>query len=438
MKLRRLALLGWALPVFAQYAGPAILSRGEAPGSLSPPEIKFRPFVEIAGTYNTGLSGVATTDAQGSLPNVDSYGLTVGFGVSGVHSWRHTKLSLSYLGNLADYYQNTEYDYISQSLHLGIQHQIARHVSISLREDGGVSSRGFGLFGLSQTVAYDPTQAYVPTTDFFDNHTYYLSSQADAIYQRSARLSFGFGGDNFIYRYSSHSLTGSLGLGAHGDMQYRLSRHTTAGGGYRFNHFTYSRLNAATDAHSFSLSLSHSLSARTEFSVSAGAMRVEQKFIQNVAVDPVIAAILGIGTTTEISHAVVWGSVWSGRLSHVLRSGVLFANAGRSLTPGNGLFLTSYVTTVGGGYTYTGLRTWSLSALVHSNWAKSVGNIQGDYNDLAGGISASRRLMRSVHLVFGVEARQYRSPNFHNYNRLTTGAHVGLGFTPGEVPLRIW
>src|ERR1035437_10553014 len=41
---RMLAVLAWAMPLFAQYAGPAILSRGEAPSALAQPQIDFRPF----------------------------------------------------------------------------------------------------------------------------------------------------------------------------------------------------------------------------------------------------------------------------------------------------------------------------------------------------------------------------------------------------------
>src|SRR5579871_6178251 len=100
--VRVLTLTGVALPAFAQYAGPAILSRGEAPAAMSAPEIKFRPFVELTGIYSTGLAGVAT-DAQGNVANVDSAGIELTFGVSGTHSWKHTKLGLDYRGSLDHY-----------------------------------------------------------------------------------------------------------------------------------------------------------------------------------------------------------------------------------------------------------------------------------------------------------------------------------------------
>jgi len=436
--VRVLTLFGSALPVFAQYAGPAILSRGEAPAAMSAPEIKFRPFVEIAGGYQTELAGVAVTDSQGNLPNVDSYDLTLTWGVSGSHNWKHTKLGLDYRGSLADYVQKGTYDSLSQSFLLGISQQITRHISLSLRENAGVFTRAFGLGGLSQTVSFDPSQSYVPTTDFFDNRTYYLSSQADLKIQKTARLSFDLGGDSFLTRYRASGLVGTNGFGARGDVQYRISRRSTIGAGYHFEHFAYNGQYGSADAHSVAGTFSRALAAKLEFSASLGAARIEQTFIQSVPVDPVIAALLGVSTTTEIAHFVSWIPVGSVRLAQVFRQGVAYLSAARAITPGNGLFTTSYTYNVSGGYTYTGIRRWSMSSLATYDRSRSVGNFIGTYSDVAGGLAASRQIARSVHLVFGYDVRRYSSPTFLNYNRSVQEGHVGLGFTPGDVPLRIW
>jgi hypothetical protein len=433
-----LTLFGLALPVFAQYAGPAILSRGEAPAAMSAPEIKFRPFVELTGGYETGLSGVAVTDAQGTLPNVSSYELALSWGVSGSHNWKHTKLGLDYRGSLSHYGQHGTYDSIAQSFLLGITQQISRHISLSLSEGAGVFQRAFGLGSLSQTVPFDPSQTYIPTADFFDNRTYYISSQADLKIQVSPRLSFDLGGDNFLTRYRAKGLIGTTGLGARGDAQYRLSRRSTIGVGYNFQHFSYGRDFGAADVHSIAGSFSRALAAKTEFSASVGASRVEQKFIQQVNVDPIIAALLGVATTTEIAHFISWTPTGSVRLAKSFREGVAYIGAGRVVVPGNGLFITSYTDSVSAGYSYTGVRRWSLSALASYDRAKSVGTFVGHYSDASAGFSASRQIARSVHLVFGYDVRRYSSPDFRNYNRPIQEGHFGIGFTPGDVPLRIW
>ena len=439
MKLVRvLTLFGLALPAFAQYAGPAILSRGEAPAAMSAPEIKFRPFVEFSAGYETALSGVAVTNAQGNLPNVSSADLTLSWGISGSHRWKHTKLGLDYYGSLSDAVQQSSYGAVSQAFLLGITQRITRHISLSLRESAGMFSRAFGLGSLSQTVPFDPSQSYIPTTDFFDNRTYYLSSQADLSIQKTSRLSFDLGGNNFLTRYRAAGLVGTNGLGAHGDAQYRLSRRSTIGATYGYQHFGFSGQFGGADVHSIAGTFSRSLAARLEFSASLGASRVEQKFIQDVAVDPVIAVLLGVSSTAEIAHFVAWTPTGSVRISRVFHRGVVYVSAARAVLPGNGLFITSYSDSVSGGYTYTGVRRWSLSSFASYDRSRSVANFIGDYRDVSGGLSASRQIVRSVHVVFGYNVRKYSSPDFQNYNRPVQEGHIGIGFTPGDVPLRIW
>lgn len=80
---RALALMGWALPVCAQYAGPAILSRGEVPAAMAAPELHFRPFLEITGVYDSGLAAVGVTN-QGGLANQSSPGVAIAWGISGI------------------------------------------------------------------------------------------------------------------------------------------------------------------------------------------------------------------------------------------------------------------------------------------------------------------------------------------------------------------
>ncbi len=245
-----LTLLGLTLPAFAQYAGPAILSRGEAPAAMSAPEIKFRPFVELTASYSTGLAGVAVTDSQGDLPNLDSYGGDLAWGVSGTHSWRHTKLGVDYRGSLNHYFNQTGFDALSEAFLLGLTQRLTRHITFNLRESAGMFERSFGQGSLSQTASFDPSQSYIPTADFFDNRTYYISTQADLKIQKTARLSFDLGGDSFLTRYRAAGLVGTTGVGARGDLQYRINRRSTVGAFYNYQHFIYNGQFGAADVHS--------------------------------------------------------------------------------------------------------------------------------------------------------------------------------------------
>ena len=108
------------------------------------------------------------------------------------------------------------------------------------------------------------------------------------------------------------------------------------------------------------------------------------------------------------------------------------------MTPGNGLFLTSVMNTAMGGYNYTGVRRWSLGASVGYSKADSTGNVLGNYGGTNGTLSASRQIVRNLHGILSFSVRQYSSGTFSLYNRLIYGVRVGLGYSPGDVPLRIW
>jgi hypothetical protein len=404
---------------------------------MASPQIDFRPFVELDGVYDTGLSGVAV-NAQGQLGNEASAGLELTGGISGVHSWKHTKLGLNYRGSVRRYTHATSYDSTDQSVMLGIVQQFSRHVTLTLNENAGLFSRSFGLPGLAQTVPFDPSTTYAPTTDFFDNRTEYLSTQANLVFQKSARLSFSLGGDGFLVRQSSAALYGATGATAHADVQYRVTRRTTIGANYSFTHFDFVHVLSSTDMHTVSGVFSSRLSRWLEFSAEGGMARAETKFIQNVPIDPAIAALIGTPEGTKVLDRIDHFVTGTGRLSRTFPKGVAYISGGRGITPGNGLFLTSVMTTAMAGYSYTGLRRWSFGISGGYQRAESIGNVYGTYGGSSGTMSASRQIVRTVHAVMSFSARKYTSANFALYNRVIYDVRVGVGYSPGDVPLRIW
>jgi hypothetical protein len=438
---RVFALLAVAAPVFAQYAGPAILSRGDAPSGIGASPVSFRPYFEISGIYDTGLTG-AGLNAQGEIGSTSSPGIQFAGGISGNHSWRHTTIGLSYHGDVNQFQKATYFDATDQSLLLSIKHQFTRHIYLDLRESAGMFSTDSGLSALQQTISYDPAQSTLPTTDFFDNRTLYLSTQADLIYQRSARLSFDFGGDGFINRRRSSDLFGVTGSSARGDVQYRVSRRSTIGANYTFTHYSFTRVFSGTYIHSFSGTYAIQLTRHLEFTGYAGVSYLDNTLEQVVPVSPAIAAILGITSGLAVSHTLSYVPNGSGRLSEQFHNGVAYISGGHTTTPGNGLFLTSTMTYASAGYTFTGLRRWSLGANVVYNKAatvgETVGGVAGGYGGTNATLSASRLIARSMHVVAALNANRYDSPNFALYNRTVYSARIGFGWTPGDVPLRVW
>lgn len=399
-------------------------------------QLSFRPYFEISAVYDTGLAGVAV-NSKGELGNISSAGVNFAGGISGTHSWRHTQIGLEYHGDINQYQKATYYDSVNQSLFLSFRHQFTRHVYVNFRESAGEYSTELASASLQQAVSFDPSQSSLPTTDFFDNRTIYLNSQADLVYQRSARLSFSVGANGFINRRRSTALYGVTGASAVGDMQYRITRRSTIGANYTYTNYSFTRIFSGTDIHAFSGTFAMQLTKNLEFSAYGGVSRVETKLEQEIPVDPAIAALLGITSGLTISHILEYIPTGSGRLSRKFHNGVAYVSGGRMVNPGNGLFLTSANTAVTGGYTYTGLRRWSFNSTFNFNRASTIGTV-GSYGNTGGTLMVSRQLVKSFHVVGSFTANQYESAQYSQYNRVIYMARLGLGWTPGAVPLRVW
>jgi hypothetical protein len=434
-----LVLLALGGPALAQYSGPAILSRGEAPSAMSAPTIRFQPYVSLDANYDTALSNVALNE-DGQIAHEAALGVRVGWGISGAHRWAHTRIGLSYHGTMLHYPKSSTFDSMNHSLLLGINHQLSRKVSLVLNESAGMFSRDLGLLGLPQSVPFDPSTTFIPATDYFDNRTYYLGSTADLVIQQTARLSFDLGGSAFLTRRRSRALDGSLIETARGDVQYRLTRRATIGAVYNFTTFQFNQSRGDTTVHMFGPSFSVRVNRWLELTGMVGAARVESKFLNSAPVDPAIAALLGITSTQQIVHRVDYLNVptFSARLSRAFRTGVIYAYGGHAVTPGNGLFETSFAYSVAGGYNYTGLRRWSINAQVMYTDAQSIGSISGNYTSETATVSVARKIVGDLHMNMRYSARQYGSSTYAGYNRFVNGASVGLTWAPGDVPVRLW
>lgn len=427
------------MPAFGQYAGPAILSRGEAPSAMSGPEISFRPFAEVSGVYSTGLASSVAVNSQGDIANNSAIGVSFAAGISGTHRWRHTSIELSYRASYADFPKDTGYNSFDQSMLLGIKHRFSRHVTFSLNTTFGVINRDYGLLStISPAVSFDPGQSYVPVTNFFDNRIITLSSTAVLVIQKSTRTSFSLSGSIINDRYASTALYGVFGESAGADVQYRLNRTMTIGANYNYSHYSYNQILSNADIQGASGSFGWRLSRWWEFSGYAGFVRVETKFIQDVPVDPAIAAIIGITESSEVVYSARYVPNFAGRLSRTFHNGVVYVSAGHTVTPGNGLFLTSTATSASAGYVYTGLRRWSFGANITYTEARSIGNVIGNYGGMSAGANVSRQLTHNFHAVGGFVVSKYDSSDFIKYNSVVYSVTLGVGWAPGDVPLRIW
>ena len=158
------------------------------------------------------------------------------------------------------------------------------------------------------------------------------------------------------------------GVGVNGGIAIAIGRDQSLTLGYGFNHFGYRRSFGASDLHGASLGYSRRVTRSWQLSVSAGAYRAESLRTVSVQLDPVIAAILGQATGLEAYYGVTYGGTGSFNLNRSFRRSNLSLGYSLSVTPGNGLYLTSRAERAHASYGYSGIRNWNLG--ISGNYSK--------------------------------------------------------------------
>lgn len=406
------------------YGGPAPLSR-EFSSALGGPQMSLTPYVEITGIYDSGLEGI-TVNSQGSRTTA-AMGTQYTLGLSAAHTWRHTRLGFNYSGSASRYFNATPYNNSNQALSFAIRHTLSRHTVLSMSTSGGIFSLGFA----QPTVS----SSYQPALDIFGNRSSMFNTQIGLLIQKTARLSFGLSGSGGLTHQTSSVVydIGSVGVSA--DAQYRLTPRTTAGVSYSFYHFMYPGSFTSASYHSVGGSYAVALSRRTEISVSAGFMRSGSSYYETLPLDPLLAFLIGSRSAVVIHREVERLPSGSGRITRSFARGSASFSGGYTVIPGNGLFLATVGTTLSGSYSYTGFRQWTFSAGGNYSHGKSIGTALGYYGTSGASLSASRQIGRITHAVISFSAVRYDSVTVNYYNRLIYQARIGLGFSPGSIPL---
>jgi hypothetical protein len=414
------AALATGLAQRAEYPGPTILSRGlgtvlQGGGEL----MRLRPFLSLTGVYEAGLTPVSV-DSAGNIPDQAAYGGRAEFGVNGYHNWRYTLLGIDYRGDARHYNRRTYYDGSDHSLSLGVTHQISRQWAFTLRQAAGTSSSDYG--GYSGYAFFEPSFANVPTNELFNARTNYLSSLGDLTYSPNARLSFNLGGNGMMVRRRNRALAGVTGYGARGDVQYRLGRSLSLGADYQYSHYDFTGSFGESDTHTVAVDLAIQLGRYWTLGLRGGGARVEALGLQRVAVDPIIAAILGPTNFLEVFYRVNYVPALS------IDTGV---------SPGNGIYLTSRHQNAGIGYSYTAYRRWSFGLSGGYTKYGSVGQALGRYESYSAGGGVTCQVNGWMHVVGRYDARRQEVAN-SAFRRMAHGVSLGVAFSPGALPLSLW
>jgi len=417
------------------YAGPSILSRdksliGERGGKL----IDFRFYGELTGVYDSGLTPLVV-DPQGNVPNYGAEGVEAGFGVIGSRSWAHDKLSLEYRGTYRHYTNHAYFDGTDQFLNLAYSHLLKRHITLDLKETAGIVSLANGEFAyvpLSNTDLFA-----VPANELFDNRTQFLQSRVDLVWQKTARWSFGFGGEGFVVRRRSLALAGLNGYNGRANVAYRLSRRQTLSGNYEYTSFDFQRQFGNAKLQTGTLGYSIGLSRKWDFSSQFGGIRVSTSGLTQVAIDPAIAAIVGQNVAIVTFSRVLYVPFVEARLIRRFDRSALTIAYTMGVTPGNGVYLTSRQNVGSVGYSYTGYRRLTVGANASYGTMTAIGQTLGQLTNFQAGLGTTYKLGRATHIQVRYDYRHYTTQNSF-YQKDSNRVMIGLAFSPGETPLAIF
>jgi hypothetical protein len=416
----------------SNYLGPGVLTRGAGDiGTRAGQDVNLRFFGSVTGIYDTGLQPFAT-NAAGQLETVNGlFGTEVAFGVYGVHNFKHARLGLDYRGTYRRYSQSTSYNGTDQTLALGYTYQQSRRLIFDLRQAAGTVSQGTSFAGALPTI----TEAVVtPSSLLFDNRMNYLQSSLDVNYLLTPHTTLTLGGEGFGVWRKATGLIGVQGYTLHGSIKHRITQRTTLGGTYTHTHYDYPKAFGESDINSYTATVATQLGRSWIISVNGGAYQVEVQGLQRVAVDPAIAALLGVTSTVETFYRKSIFPQWGGNLTRQFHRANLSFQYQNGSSEGNGVYLTSRTENAFARFSYTATRKWSFDATGGYSHLVGIGQDLQPFSQFTGGSGVTYALTGPIHLVARYDARHQEIIN-GVYLQNSYRASLGISFSPGDIPL---
>jgi hypothetical protein len=420
------------------YLGPAVLSSGATGiGNRSGQQVDLRFYGGVNGVYDSSFEPVAI-NSQGQLITLGGlYGVEANIGVYGTHSWRTAQLGIDYRGTFREYVNDPSYSGIDQYLTVGYTWQESRRMIWKAQLLGGILDDALGGIGFEPSVISATTPVVNPSTFLFDSRSYYLQGGLDLTVQETARTSFTIGGQGFDIWRQSKDLVGMEGYSARGSVEHRLNRSTSIGFLYQRQHFNFPRVFGQADIDTGELILATNLSRLWTLYVRAGVFHSEVSGLETVALNPVVAALLGQSSAVQAYYrADIYPSGYIS-LTRKFKTANLNFNYSQQVVPGNGVYLTSKSDSGGATYSYTGVHKVNLSIGGGYYSLNSLGNQIAPYRTGMAGAGFTYTLPWALHLVGRYD---YRFQQIEDVSFKHSGYRVSMGltFSPGKVPLSFW
>ncbi len=416
-----------------EYTGPAVLSRTYSIGQpLIPEQVKWQESAGMSSVYDSGIA--RPINADGSLgPPSTLIGTMLNWSLAGRHYFRRDQVSVNYTGNFSQYSGLGAYNGANNSIAATYSHLLSRRLTLNLVGNGSILSQNYVLENQPvgpETIA-NINLSSSPNIQIYDTGSKQFSSQADVTWQKTSRLSFSMGTSYFSISRDSPQLLGMTGQQARGDVNYRLTRKMTIGSYYSFSHYVYPHGFGNSDINTFGGIYSYAFNRTMQLRFRGGLSYVESVGFETVAINPLIAALLGVNTGVIDAYTTYKTSDFSVQFVKDFRHGATASLAyAHGISPGNGVFQASEQESMSANLTTKVFRTYSFSASLGRDTLSSISQNLGKYQSEYARISLNRAYRRGVGLSLGLEYRYFDVSGLgflRNQLRITSGVSWGSG-----------
>jgi hypothetical protein len=411
------------------FEAPSILSRDSSFTESGGKPLELGLFGKVSGVYDSGLTPVLAVNPATLFAPHAAYGVETSFGAAAVRRWRHAKLSIEYRGVYRQYANATLFNGWDHFLDLAYSQALARHLRLDFKSMLGTTTLANGEFAYLPVSSLD--RLGLPLNELFDNRTNYLESRVDLTWQKTARLSFGFGGDGFLVRRQSLLLAGLNGWSGRASVAYQLTARQTVTVAYNDTSFDFER--AFGNSHLQIPTLGYAVKPvlHWDFSAQAGVARVATVGLTEVSLDPAITALTGQSFATVSFSRTSYLPVGEARLVRTFKISSLTFDYAMGVTPGNGYYLTSRQNAATVYYSYLAGRRWEARGNAGFNQLSALGQNLGRYTNLQGGVEVFYNLTDAAHIDVRYDYRHYTTEDAivqKDSNRVS----LGLAFSLGE------
>ncbi|HEY3412180.1 MAG TPA: hypothetical protein VGM51_03875 [Armatimonadota bacterium] len=416
----------------------------------------LHPWLLANGIYNHTLSASADTAKYNTIIG------TLSGGLGGFKSWENSQLGGSLMAS-GSYFDRGpaatgaqaggsfwRQSYVAD---LGYSQQVSRRLKFIVQQLGGLSDGGYGLgsgfgangvpgmtssYGAGSTTAGgasgldafgNPANNGLVDNEIFSSRTKFYSGSVSMDYQISQRLyASGWGQASIIRR--SGSLYGMDNAGGGGNVQYRATQMSVLGVGVQLGTTRYPGQFGGIRNESIFGVFTQRVTRTMSYTMQAGVGRVRSEFIGAVTLPPEVAAILGAGSSLQVTDTQFLSPVYNLSIHKIFELGTLILAGGRSFSAGNGFVQAGIRDTAS--INFGRALTPKLSAnLVATYFRMSgrVGLLQVTETAQVGGM-ASYRFYR--HLSLTAQAGTRYVGVTHGARRLDAYAGVGIGWSPGD------